>query len=127
MLKKLWFWSALLWTLAIAVLCLVSFNDLPGVKLANADKYVHATFHFVFVVLWQQYLRNVALPRSTTKILAIVFASSFLYGCLIEVAQEFFTTTRQADLKDVLANFTGAALAIVSLIIVDKFRKSRTA
>jgi VanZ family protein len=125
--KKIWFWIAVIWTVIIGVLCLVSFNDLPGVKLANADKYVHATFHFFFVVFWQQYLRNSGSGIKISRIFGRVFSLSIIYGCLIEIAQQYLTTTRQADLKDVLANFTGALLAIVLLIIADKFRKNQTA
>jgi VanZ family protein len=124
--KKIWFWIAVIWTLVIAVLCLVRFNDLPGVKLANADKYVHATFHFFFVIFWQQYFRSPDSGTKMRRVLGRVFFLSVIYGCLIEIAQQYFTTTRQADLKDVVANFTGAALAIVLLIIAEKFRKNQT-
>ena len=55
-LKKGWLSLAIAWTAIIAFLCLVSFNDLPTIKVKSADKYVHVTFHFVFVLLWGFYV-----------------------------------------------------------------------
>lgn len=46
--------------------------------------------------------------------------ASILYGMLIEVLQETLTTTRHADIMDVLANFCGAALALIILIVMKK-------
>jgi VanZ family protein len=125
--KKIWLWIALAWTTVIAVLCLISFRDLPSVKMQDADKYVHTIFHFLFTVLWYQHFTNVDKPLPQSRILARVLCLSIIYGCLIEIAQEYLTTTRQADIKDVLANTTGAILAVVLLTIYNKLRKSHTA
>ena len=121
--KKIWLVLALIWTVIIAVLCLVSFNKLPGSKIPNADKYVHATFHFVFVMLWSQYYRTSGLLREQ-RLLGKSIGLSIIYGCLIEIAQGLFTTTRQADLKDVLANFAGAMLAVLLQRAVSRMRKT---
>jgi len=109
--RKIWFWLALGWTVMIAVLCLVSFNSLPHVKIANIDKAVHVTFHFVFTLLWYAD-SNVRFPKLSPRVRCWrIVAFSFIYGCLIEVAQSLFTTTREADIYDVTANTTGALLA----------------
>ncbi len=50
---------------------------------------------------------------------------SFCYGILIEILQELFTTTRHADLKDVVANCTGAFLAFGVFVFIKKTNKSR--
>ena len=113
--KKLWLVLAVLWTLFIAVLCLVSFNKLPTVKLTEADKYVHATFHLVFALLWFGYFQN-AISRPLLK----VFLGSLIYGILIEIMQSLFTQTRQADIKDVAANAFGALLAVAVILIYQK-------
>ncbi len=125
MAKKIWLCVALGWTLVIAVLCLVSFNELPQVKIEGADKYVHATFHFLFAIFWYQYFTaDSVMPKR--RVLGKVLSLSIIYGCLIEIAQECFTTTRHADIKDVLANFTGAALAVLLLALADRSGKSRS-
>ncbi len=105
--KKLWLILALCWTLVIGVLCLVSFNEFPTVGLQGADKYVHAMFHFGFTLLWFAFLR-----LSVSRPLLRAFLASVLYGGLIEILQSTLTTTRQADFADVLANTSGALLAV---------------
>jgi VanZ family protein len=114
--KNLWFVLALLWTLLIGILCLVSFKKLPTVKLAEADKYVHSIFHFVFTLLWFGYLR-LTLPKPLLK----VFLGSVAYGVLIEMMQSLFTQTRQADVKDVAANTFGAIVAVLVILFVQKY------
>ena len=122
-LKKVIFGLAVFWTVLIAVLCLVKFGKLPSFGVSGADKYVHATFHFGFTMLWGIYfwqsLNEIAIP----KIVRIVILSLF-YGILIEFLQETFTTTRHADIFDVLANFTGATLALLTLLLI-KRQKSK--
>jgi glycopeptide antibiotics resistance protein len=116
--KNFWLSVALLWTLLIGILCLVSFKKLPTVKLADADKYVHATFHLFFTLLWFAYFR-----LTSRKALLKAFLSSLLYGIAIEIMQSVFTETRQADIKDVAANAFGAILAVLTILLVQKYSK----
>ncbi|MFT3793512.1 VanZ family protein [Flavobacterium sp.] len=118
--KHFWLTLAIVWTLVIAVLCLVSFKKLPTVKLTGADKYVHAVFHLVFTGLWFLYLRF-----QNGRALAKAFFASVAYGILIEIMQGLFTQTRKADLKDVLANITGALLAVMVILAYEKLRKRK--
>ena len=117
--KKIVFSLAIGWTVLIAVLCLVSFRKLPSLGVSGADKYVHVTFHFIFVLLWGFYskirLNEIIIPR----ILKLV-AVSFFYGLLIEVLQETLTERRHADIMDVLANFSGATLALIAFILIKR-------
>lgn len=109
---------AILWTLIIAVLCLVSFNDLPsiGIKGSNIDKYIHFVFHFGFTMFWFLYLK----ARNKVSLFKI-FIASFLYGIAIEIAQGLFTTTRSADVLDVIANLCGSTIAIGMISLLPKF------
>lgn len=116
---KIYFWAALCWTAVIAVLCLISFNKLPsGIEIKDADKYVHATLHLMFTVLWFLHFRKRFDQIANTRLLFATLALSIMYGIVIEIAQEMFTTTRQADMKDVLANLCGAVLGVLSLTII---------
>lgn len=112
---------ALSWTTLVFLLCLVGAGDLPSldIKVSGLDKLVHLTFHFVFVLLWFLYLNN----KNIKPVLLITFLGSFGFGILIEVCQSLFTTTRQADVLDVLANATGAFTAILILFLYHKFFK----
>ena len=117
--KNLWLGLALLWTLTIAILCLVSFKKFPTVQLTDADKYVHATFHLVFTLLWFGYFsKTIARP------LLKVFLGSLAYGIAIEIMQSLFTQTRQADINDVAANAFGALMAVGIILLGKKYAKA---
>lgn len=125
--KSIYLWIALAWTFLIALLCLISFKNLPTVKVPGADKYVHTTFHFFFTIFWYGHFRNVNPERKVLSVLGKVLGMSILYGILIEIAQELLTTTRHADIADVAANFTGASLAVLLLFIIGKYKESHSA
>lgn len=57
---------------------------------------------------------------SKIKLITISFTLSVLFGIGIEMLQEFFTTTRHADIYDVLANTTGAILAVLIIVFIDR-------
>ena len=118
-LKNAIFSLAIGWTILIAVLCLVKFTDLPSFGVSSADKYVHFTFHFVFTILWGFYLWAKLNEITISKIGRVVILS-FCYGILIEIFQETFTKTRQADIFDVLANVTGALVALVFFVLIKR-------
>lgn len=118
MAKKIIFGAALFWTLTIAILCLIQINDLPDfnkIDIPEKDKYVHFTFHLVFTLLWSGYFWK-KQKEIVIKTVFRVFLVSVAYGILIEFLQGEFTTTRQADIFDVLANTTGASIALMMLI-----------
>jgi len=113
---------AVIWTIFIAFLCLVQFNNLPTVEVKGADKYVHFSFYFVFTILWFSYFKNRSLTGKNN--LVKVFLLALLYGGLIELAQSIFTVTRKADVLDILANTAGAISAIVAIFFFKIFLKS---
>ena len=114
-LKNIYLSAALIWTCSILVLCLASFSNLPDAGIKNADKYVHFTFHFVFVILWSLYY-NRKNAENVFKSTVVIFIVSFLFGILIELAQQAFTRTRKADILDVFANTTGAFSALIIIL-----------
>lgn len=123
--KKALFGLAIGWTVLIAVLCLVKFNDLPSFGVSGADKYVHFTLHFVFTILWGLYSFKKQNEIALNKI-AIIFFMSFCYGILIEFLQETFTVTRHADIFDVMANTTGAMVALLLFVLIKKRKTAKT-
>ena len=116
MLNNIYLSAALIWTCSILFLCLASFSNLPDVGVENADKYVHFTFHFVFVNLWFLYF-NSKNQKNSFKLILFIFFASFLLGILIELAQQVFTTTRKGDVFDIFANTTGAFSALILILI----------
>ena len=123
MLKKTLFGLAISWTLLIAFLCLVTFSKLPSLRVSGVDKYVHATLHFVFTLFWGSYISLKQNEIKIPKILRVVMLS-ILYGIVIEILQETITTTRHADILDVLANFTGTLLALAVFILLKKKKQT---
>ena len=117
--KNAIFSLAIGWTILIAVLCLVKFTDLPSFGVSGADKYVHFTFHFVFTILCGFYLWAKLNEITISKIGRVVILS-FCYGILIEILQEIYTKTRHADIFDVLANATGALVALVFFVLIKR-------
>ena len=124
MLKKALFGFAICWTVIIAFLCLITFRELPSIGVAGADKYVHVVLHFAFIMFWGFYVSLTQNEIKISKIIRLVILS-ILYGIVIEVLQELFTTTRHADILDVLANFTGAILALMAFVLMKKQKADR--
>jgi VanZ family protein len=119
--KQIFFWLALTWTFVVAFLCLASFGNMPNVGLQNADKYAHFTFHFVFTVLWFLYFNFKRTESSNAKTILMVFLLSFIYGISVEIMQGMFTINRKADIFDVLANTTGAVMAVIVIRLYQKY------
>lgn len=113
MLKKLYLWTAILWSALIAFLCLVQLQNAPFKSVSNLDKLVHIFFHFVFTALWFLYFNLHFQKFKYSKSLLISVLLSFLFGIAIEILQEFCTVSRHADFYDVFANLCGALLAYV--------------
>lgn len=120
--RKYWLGLALCWTIAIAVACLVKFTSLPKVPVADADKGVHLFMHFGFAILWLQTLRTKYGSKPAIELILKVFLASLIFGVAIELAQQTFTTTRMADVRDVLANSIGASTAAILWYAYDRFR-----
>lgn len=118
--KQFYFWTALSWTGIIVFFCLVKSSAIPVVSISNLDKIVHAFFHFVLTSLWFLFFKNHLNNSNVFKPLAVSFLISVFFGVGIEIAQELFTKTRTGDLLDVLANSSGATLAVCVLLFFYK-------
>lgn len=96
-------------------------NHLPHVTIYQFDKLVHCSFYIILsVLMFWGWKKQTTFPwlRHNTVVKILLFASA--YGFAVEVAQELFTTDRQFDLIDALANSTGAIAG--SLISVKLFK-----
>ncbi|MEN9910229.1 MAG: hypothetical protein RLZZ540_3388 [Bacteroidota bacterium] len=120
MLKKICLGAALSWAAVILYLCLIRISELPEIKILYIDKIIHAFFYFVFSILWFYALRFYFKKQSSSKLLRVVFVMALLFGIAIELFQTYFTTFRNGDVRDVLANTTGALLAIIMIKLLDK-------
>jgi VanZ family protein len=108
---------AVSWTALIGILCLIKSGDLPSLHISGTDKYVHFIFHFIFTLLWATYASQNKKGHKIKNTL-IVVGYSLMYGILIEFLQETLTTTRHADILDVIANLTGALTAFLVFVML---------
>lgn len=112
--KSTYFWLAQVWTLFVAVLCLMNGSNLPQIGVKGVDKYVHFIFHFVFASFWFLYrYKKTFRPIEAAR---WVLIASLLFGIFIELAQAYLTTSRNPDVFDVLANTIGALAALSVLL-----------
>ncbi|MBA4317155.1 MAG: hypothetical protein C0412_02030 [Flavobacterium sp.] len=119
MLKRIFLFSAIFWTGVILFLSLENAKNIPQINIPYLDKVIHAGFHFVFTILWFLYLKKKFISVNNVRLLVFTIFGSFVLGIAIELMQQYFTTTRSADVFDILANLFGAFLAAVSIISVN--------
>jgi VanZ family protein len=118
-LKKYVFIITIFYSLALACVCLIPLKKLPDLGVSFADKIYHASTYFILAFLWYNTL---VLHFNTSKTKAIIYTSliSIIFGIIIEVLQGVFTTTRHADIFDVLANSLGVLFAVSVLILKNR-------
>jgi len=111
---------ALLWALAIFVLCATPGQYIPSadwLELLSFDKFVHAGMFFTLTSL----LFVVAIKyRQKNSVIALYFLMTLLYGGSLEIMQWLYFSNRSADWKDMIANSFGC---LVALAFLKKFRK----
>lgn len=115
--RNKYFWVAIFWTLLITIACLISadnFDELNKIEMPAKDKFLHATFYFVFTVLWYLgFSRSKRIGSRKSRLLSFAFAVG--YGIVLEICQGLFTKERTPDVIDALANTAGSTIAVFGL------------
>lgn len=113
---------AILWTVVVTVLSLVSIeNNTIGSSIPYKDKIAHFVFYFVFMLTWGLYF--LSFRWNTSKVLWSVFLFAIVFGILMEVCQELFTTTRKAEVADAIANTIGSTIGLLVLHLLTRNQK----
>ena len=123
MLKRLFLISALFWTGVILFFSLERASEIPVIDFENIDKIIHAFFHFVFTFLWFLFFKKKFKSSDTTKLLLYSFLFSLVFGVAIELMQLYLTTSRSAELFDVVSNLFGASLAVCLILVINKYNR----
>lgn len=114
---------ALLYSCAISIMFFVPGKDLPKIQISSLDKIVHVLIFFVFVNIWLAYFYVKHDFAFKNKWIWMLLLSVIVYGIIIEILQERFTLSRNADVFDVIANLIGSLLGIFFFKIVkNKFK-----
>jgi len=109
----------LLYTIIITVAFITPTVVLPKIDLIiQLDKLFHVLIYIILVFNWLWYYfikqnRSIVLK----SIITILFLC-FLYGILIEVFQQLFVSSRQADNLDILANSIGLIIGTFVFFII---------
>lgn len=111
---------ALTWTALVSYLCLVRSSEIPVVQIENLDKWVHSFFHLVFTLVWFLFFRKKMWAQSILRPLVLAVGFSFVFGILIELLQNYLSTTRNADYLDVVANIVGSLLGLLLILFLEK-------
>ena len=101
--------------------CLVNSNEIPRIEIPNIDKLVHVVFHSALTFFWFLFFSKQFKSNAIFKPLFFSVLFSFVFGITIEILQQLVTVNRSADVLDVLANTTGAMLAVFFVMICSKF------
>lgn len=91
----------------------------PDFGVSFADKIFHSFTYIILTFLW---FYTLCFHFNTRIRKAILYASviSIIFGIIIELFQEVFTKTRQADLLDVIANTVGVFFATGFLLLKNR-------
>lgn len=101
---------------AWASLSTFSKDDTPDFDIPNMDKLVHFCFYFGAAILGTFFIRErfqKTFSLAKALVYAVVMAVSF--GILMEILQHNFTSDRQGDIFDALANTCGAIVGAVAI------------
>lgn len=121
--KQVLLCAALFWTGMILYFCLENAKNIPQINVLYIDKLIHVVFHFVFTALWFLYLKKKLVGSNYFQLLSFSLIGSFVFGIAIELMQQYFTTTRSADIFDILANLFGAFLAVITILLLNRFNR----
>ena len=116
MLKKILLVIALLYTITLAVLSLLSSDDLPTFEVVNADKIAHIIAYALLCFLWYLFMKSTKFSKG----LLIAASAALIYGIILEVLQGILTEARTPDMYDILANCIGVAFISIILVIRNK-------
>ena len=110
----------------IIVVCYLSLADsgLPNIKfrfILESDKIAHIGIYSVLTLLFIRSLVKAMLVKSIGNKLLISSLLAISFSIVMEVLQKTLTKTRQFDLHDIYANFTGVIIGVIIFILFKRF------
>jgi VanZ family protein len=105
------FMPAVLLTAGIAILSLTESTHMPAVSVS--DKLMHGVMYLLLAVSWM-----IPVRRPVWVCVAVT-----LYGGLLELLQYACTLTRSGEWIDLLADFLGALIGVLSMILFQRLHE----
>jgi VanZ family protein len=110
------FWKTITWALVVLILSTLSgqkVDELPFSHVPHFDKLVHFTMYFIFTFLLLLDLsKYLGKTISWKQIIIFSALGAIAYGGIMELLQEIPKLRRSTDIKDFIANSTGAISAV---------------
>jgi VanZ family protein len=116
-------WKTILIAFLILYGSITSGENLNKMHLLNIpyfDKFTHLIFYFILSIVFYSSLQKTVLFNKTEQII-ITFFLVISYGIIMEVLQYYFTSTRKAEIFDVLVNTFGCIFGLLIIPFLNKF------
>lgn len=113
-----------MWAIFIYMVCTFEFKTTSFGRITilgiGTDKIAHFILFSIlaFALIW-----GFNKSKSFNWQIVVAFIISSVYGIAIEICQQYFTATRQADILDILADSIGAICGIALFLIIKKLNK----
>ncbi len=107
---KVYVAGGILWTTVIAVLSLVSADQVSTISIwdfVGIDKASHFVSYLLHTFLWCMATRNRKIPIY----FVVIFSASF--GIIMEICQFYLFNGRTFELLDVMANILGSVAGVI--------------
>lgn len=107
--KIKWLFAALIWFgMSIYTLICRETSQTSAPPFPHFDKFAHALLFLIQTWLIAKYW----LSQNRKPPYLVLFISALCWAIVSELAQHFFTTTRQGDILDIAADLLGTAIAL---------------
>ena len=105
---------SIIYSVFITIIFLIPTNEMPKLLhfLIPIDKIIHVFIFLALTFLWLSYI-NSLLNNTKPIVLFFIMVVCLLYGILIEVIQEFYVLSREAEVFDVIADLIGVSLGLL--------------
>ena len=114
-------WISIPLCLVILYLCFMDTEPLPKVSIINFDKFVHCCmFLTVSGIIFFENSKYFKKSVSIGNLVKYSFFFPTIYSGLIEIGQEYLTSTRSGDWLDFLFDGIGAFLGLIICIMINK-------
>jgi len=118
MVKKLLLPIAIIYTIWLTIVSLISLSSVPSLGSSFDDKIYHFIAYFILAFLWVTYFK----PTKKRQIILIVFVCNILFGAILELVQHQLNSNRTYDNLDLLANCLGVIIGTIIAFRIDVFK-----
>ena len=111
--KSLYYFPAVICTIAIFILSTNVSVQLPGVGMS--DKVGHLIAYAVLCFLWGWGIYKAKSQVLTNNLILSILLGGLVYGIFLEIVQYSFFPNRYFEYGDILADFLGCLIASISI------------